>query len=305
MTRIRVGTSSWTDPTLIDSGWYPSKAKDAEARLRYYTSQFDLVEVDSSYYGMPSERNAHLWVERTPDDFVFNIKAYALLTQHPAETASLPAAIRHGFSRRRVYQKDVPAKIVDMLFEQFAMALQPLRSANKLGALLFQFPEWFTPSQENREYVERCQRLLDGFRLAIEFRNRTWMEPPEPTLQWLEDLNLTLVCVDGPQGFPSSMPPVVAATSEQLAFVRFHGRNTETWNKKGISAAERFNYRYQETELGEWVPRIDELAEQAREVHVLFNNCFQDHGVVNAKQLASMLDVSVEHEDAQPSLFEG
>lgn len=305
MPEIRVGTSSWTDPSLIEAGWYPAGMKDAESRLRFYASRFNLVEVDSTYYGMPSERNAHLWVERTPDDFVFNVKAYALLTQHPTEANSLPAAIRHGFKARRVYQKDVPDKIVDMIFEQFAMALEPLRAAGKLGALLFQFPEWFVPGSESRAYIERCQALLPQHRLAIEFRNRTWMDRPEETLAWLEDRDLTYVCVDAPPGFTTSMPPVTAATSRELAFVRFHGRNTDTWNVKGVSVQERFNYRYDETELAEWVPRIDALAEQARTVHVLFNNCFRDHGVVNARQLASMLDVALDAEDEQPSLFEG
>lgn len=305
MSEIRVGTSSWTDPSLIEAGWYPTNAKDAESRLRFYASRFNLVEVDSTYYGMPSERNAALWVERTPEDFVFNVKAYALLTQHPAEVNSLPAAIRHGFKGRRVYQKDVPDKVVDLIFEQFAMALEPLRAAGKLGALLFQFPEWFVPNREAKAYVERCQGLLPGFRLAIEFRNRAWMEDPERTLEWLREHDLTYVCVDAPPGFTSSMPPVTAVTSSELAFVRFHGRNTDTWNVKGISVQERFNYRYSEPELATWVPRIDELAEQARKVHVLFNNCFRDHGVVNARQLATMLDVVVEANDGQPSLFEG
>jgi uncharacterized protein YecE (DUF72 family) len=304
MGEIRVGTSSWTDPSLIEAGWYPPGAKDAESRLRFYASRFNLVEVDSTYYGMPSERNAALWVDRTPDGFVFNVKAYALLTQHPTETSSLPAAIRHGFKGRRVYQKDVPAKIVDMIFEQFAMALEPLRAAGKLGALLFQFPEWFVPSSDHRAYVERCQALLPDDTLAIEFRNRTWMDRPEETLSWLEDRGLTYVCVDAPPGFTSSMPAISAVTSPDLAFVRLHGRNTDTWNVKGVSVQERFNYLYDETELAEWVPRIDALAEQTRTVHVLFNNCFRDHGVVNARQLALMLDVALDAEDEQSSLFE-
>lgn len=302
---IRVGTSSWTDPTLISSGWYPpAVAKNAEVRLRYYASRFDLVEVDATYYALPSEENARRWAERTPDDFVFNIKAYALFTQHPTDTRSLPPEIRHGFKAKRVYWKDVPQSIVDMIFERFAMALEPLRASGKMGALLFQFPKWFLPGEESRAYVERCRDLLPGFQLAIEFRNRAWLEHPEETLSWLEDQGLAFVCVDAPPGFDSSMPPISAVTKPALAFVRFHGRNTKAWDAKGLSAAERFNYRYSDEELSEWVPAIEQLASEAETVHVLFNNCFADHGVVNARRLATMLDVALSDDGAQEPLFE-
>ena len=304
---IRVGTSSWTDPTLIESGWYPPEAaKNAEARLRFYAARFNLVEVDSTYYGLPSEDNARRWAERTPDGFVFNVKAYALMTQHPAEVRALPPEIRHGFSGKRVYAKDVPEKVIDLIFERFASALEPLRAAGKLGALLFQFPQWFTPSRDARAYVEHCRDLLPGFLIAVEFRNRTWLEEPERTLSWLEDAGLAFVCVDAPPGFASSMPPVAAATHPELAFVRFHGRNTTTWEKKGLTAAERFDYRYSEDELREWVPTVESLAEQARTTHVLFNNCFRDHGVVNARQMAGLLNAAVEATDEpQAPLFDG
>ena len=94
---ILVGTSSWTDPTLIQSGrFYPSSAKTAEARLQFYASRFNLVEVDSSYYSMPAERTARLWVERTPQNFVFDVKAFRLFTMHPTPAKALPKDVKEA-----------------------------------------------------------------------------------------------------------------------------------------------------------------------------------------------------------------
>jgi uncharacterized protein YecE (DUF72 family) len=292
--KLLVGTSSWTDKTLLDSGWYPKEAKSSEERLAFYASQFPLVEVDSTYYAPPAERNAILWVERTPKHFTFNIKAFALMTQHPTRVASLPKKLRDHApaGKATVYQKDLPQKAIDAVFEMFASALMPLNSAGKLGAVLMQFPEWFMPNKENKDYILRCKELLPDFRLAIEFRQRTWVDTEahqQMTFDFLSDNGFVYVSVDMPQGFSSSLPRVAVATTKQLAMVRFHGRNEDTWKKKGISAAERFNYLYSKPQLRAWQPKLFELAEQAREVHVLFNNCYQDKGVRNAAQMADLL----------------
>ena len=292
---ILVGTSSWTDPTLLDSGWYPANATTAEARLAYYASQFPVVEVDASYYAPPSERNSILWVERTPPHFTFNIKAYSLLTQHPTQVRSLPRAVRdaaEATGKRSVYQKDLAPDAVDEVFEMFRSALMPLHSAGKLGFVLFQFPEWFVPSAANKEYIRRCAERLPDYRLAIEFRRRTWMDPAdraERTLAWLRDLNLPYVCLDMPQGFPSSMPDIAAATTGDLAIVRFHGRNARNWKRKGITVAERFDDAYSEEELRSWQPRLFDLASKTKRTHVMFNNCYRDKGVRNAAQLADLV----------------
>lgn len=291
---ILVGTSSWTDPTLLSSGWYPASVKTAEERLAFYASQFALVEVDSSYYALPSERNAVLWVERTPAHFTFDIKAFALMTQHPAQVKALPKDLRDAVpeGKRSVYPKDLPASVVDDIWEMFRTALMPLHSAGKLGAILFQFPEWFVPSRANKDYVASLPSRLPDYQLMVEFRRRTWMDPAsdaERTLGFLSEHGLAYVCLDMPQGFTSSMPPVTAATTSRLAVVRFHGRNKETWKKPGLSAAERFDYLYTSEQLSEWVPRIESLAGEARQLHVLFNNCYADKGVQNAKQMAALL----------------
>ena len=291
---LLVGTSSWTDPTLLKSGWYPKDAKDAESRLAYYASQFPLVEVDSSYYALPSEKNAALWVERTPSHFTFNVKAFSLMTQHPAQVRALPKDLREAAGdKKSVYPRDLDAAVMDEIFEMFRGALMPLHSAGKLGAILFQFPEWFTPAPANKDYVVSVAEKLPDYAIAVEFRQHTWMDTDDHikwTLDWLEENGLVYVSVDMPQGFPSSIPPVVASTNKDLAVVRFHGHNDENWKKKGITVAERFDYLYSQKELEEWAPRLFELSGESKRTHVLFNNCYQDKGVRNAAQMASLLD---------------
>ncbi len=293
--RILVGTCSWADKTLIDSGWYPREAKTPEERLRYYAEQFPIVEVDSTYYGLPAERNAALWVERTPPQFVFDVKSYALFTHHPAPLRSLPKDVREALppslqEKRNVYYRDVPPAVREELWGRFANALLPLDSAGKLGTVLFQFPPWFLPGRDGREYILEAKERLGQYAMAVEFRNNLWLSEPnqEQTLAFLSENGVPYVCVDEPQGFRNSVPPVVAATAP-VALVRLHGRNAETWTKKGIGAAERFDYLYGEEELGEWAPRVRRLSEEAREVHVLFNNCHRDYAVRNARQIGEML----------------
>ena len=297
MGRILVGTCSWTDPSLIRCGrFYPPEISSAESRLKYYARQFPLVEVDSSYYSLPDETTTRLWVERTPPEFTIDIKSFRLFTQHPTPLNSLPRDIARTLPqvtklKSKFYLRDMPPELVTEMWHRFDRVLLPLDSAGKLGVVLFQFPPWFFPGSAQREYILQCRQRLPQYQMAIEFRNASWLSEKnrERTLDFLRRNDLPFVCVDEPQGFRSSVPPVAEATSD-IALVRFHGRNRETWEKKGIGPAERFNYLYSEDELREWVPRIRHLASATREVHVLFNNCYADKAVVNARQIAFMLD---------------
>ena len=299
--QILIGTSSWTDPTLVkDGGFYPPAAKSAEARLKYYASRFPLVEVDSTYYYPPSERNSVLWIERTPADFTFNIKAYSLLTNHPTRPDSLYADIREELpaeatAKRFVYRESLPDEAVAEVWQRFRDALMPLHSSGKLGSILFQFPQWFTISKKNKAYIEECKARLADFRIAIEFRHNSWMTEVNraETLAFLTERNLPLVCVDMPQGFDSSMPPLAEVTADDLAMVRFHGRNTQAWQTKNETASERFKYDYPRKELQEWVPRIQGLAQAANQTHVLMNNCYRDFAVRNARELGDLLDLEM------------
>ena len=292
MGRIKVGISSWTEPTLVKSGWYPADATTAEDRLRYYASKFPVVEVDSTFYAIPNEKTAQLWVERTPKDFTFNAKAYALLTQHPTPPARLPKDLREKLteSKANVYFKDLGPKEKEAVWDRFREGLQPLHDAGKLGAIVFQFPKWFLPNPAAYRFMEDLREWLPDFGIAIEFRQVSWLkeERRERVLKFLKDHGFTYVVVDEPQGFASSVPPVVAVTAP-LGMVRFHGRNRETWEKKGISTAEKFRYLYQPSELQAWVANLQEMAKPANEVHAIFNNCYSDYAVRNADDLTKLL----------------
>jgi len=292
MGQIRVGTASWTDKTLLDSGWYPPEADTPEKRLRFYARQFPLVEVDATYYAMPAEQTARSWADRTPAGFTFNIKAFSLFTQHPTPVRALPADLREAAGKSgkdRVYLKDVDPAVADQAWDRFLAALEPLRSAGKLGAILLQFPPWFPIGRGRKDYIVACAERVAPRRVCVEFRNHTWMtdDNQQETLDFLSSHRLPYVCVDMPQGHPSSIPPVLAVTSD-LALVRMHG-HSDQWESKDIY--ERFAYRYSPSELDAWAAKIGGLAGQADTTHVLFNNCCGDNSQVNAQELAERLGV--------------
>lgn len=295
MAKILVGTASWTDRSLIDSArFYPPTVKTAEERLRYYASQFRLVEVDSSYYALPSAQNSALWTARTPPDFLFNVKAFRLFTQHQTPPAALPNDIREvlePIGKKNLYYRDLPEELLDELWERFLLALRPLRDSGKLGVLVFQFPPWFVCRESNLAHILMCQRAVEGLPLAVEFRNKSWFEEKhrEAVFEFERRHGLAHVVADEPQGFPSSIPALWEATA-RTAVVRLHGRNAETWDVKGLSsAAERFNYLYSEDELAELAGRIRSLAGHAEQVHVLFNNHYADYAQRNAGSLMKRL----------------
>ena len=288
MGEILVGTASWTDKSLLKSGWYPSGATSAEERLRFYAEQFPLVEVDSTYYFPPSEKNSELWVERTPKEFTFNVKAFSLLTQHPTKVDALYKDLDVPRDKKSLYPKDLSPDVIDEVWDRFLSALDPLYEAGKLGSLLFQYPPWFHIGRAQRDYIVECAKRAAPIPIAVEFRNKTWMseENRAKTLDFLEGHGLPYVCVDMPQGFTSSIPPVVAATAD-LAVIRFHGHNDAEWESGSVQR--RFKYLYSKKELAEWAPKIEKLSSEAKATHVLMNNCYSSYAQQNAKELAELL----------------
>jgi len=293
---IRSGTCSWTDKTLVqDTDWYPKRSMTAEERLRYYASQFSLAEADGTYYFPPTREMTRAWAQRTPDDFVMNVKAYSLLTGHPTKPASLWSDVRESLdpevaAKRNVYAHHLDDDTLDEVWARFADALQPLDRAGKLGAVLFQYPPWFTPKRANREELEHVRVRLGDMPACVEFRAPAWLAPDdvERTLDLLRGLELSLVVVDAPKA--SKLRTVVATTTDDLAVVRFHGRADDTWNARTSTAAERFRYEYSTRQLRAWVPKLKQLATEAKSVHALMNNCYRDFGVHNAAQLRDMLE---------------
>lgn len=299
--RVRIGTASWTDPTITAPGvFYPPEAGSAEDRLVYYANQFPIVEVDATYYALPARRTGELWLERTPPDFTFDIKAHALMTGQPSEVKRLPKDLREALppellDKRRVYARDLPNEIENEVWERFMDGIEPLRSSGKLGAVFFQYPRWFFPSNESRDEIVRTRERLADTPFAVELRHASWFNEKnaERTTRFLTKYEIPFVMVDAPPGTKSSVPPISLVTSPKLAVVRFHGRRTDTWEQSGIPVVERFRYLYDAEELAEWVPRIREAADQVPEIHVLMNNCYANYGTTNAREIADLLAAEV------------
>jgi uncharacterized protein YecE (DUF72 family) len=294
---ILVGTASWTDKTLIASGrFYPNDARSAEARLRFYASQFPIVEVDSSYYAMPAPATAQLWAERTPEGFVMNVKAFRLFTGHQTSPTVLHRDLQQALGAAAgasFFYRDLGGELIDELWRRFREALLPLQAAGRLGLVHFQFPPWLVCEPAARAHVELCVQRMSGFDLGVEFRHRSWFAGEvrqRETLAFLRGLGVAHTVVDGPQGFFNSVPALWESTHPRYALLRLHGRNTKTWNAKGQSAAsDRFNYDYCDAELAELVPRLERLALTAMQTHVIFNNNMEDQGQRNARSLIDLL----------------
>jgi uncharacterized protein YecE (DUF72 family) len=261
--KIRVGTAAWAD----HQDFYPKGLKPGD-RISYYAQHFTVVEVNSSYYHIMPRHNYELWTEKTPSDFKFNVKAFGQLTGHVRDEPATPA-----------------------VFEQFRESYAPLREAGKLGAVLFQYPPWFGANDENKAYIAHCAESMADDPILVEFRNSSWLkgEQTEDTLAFLRDLRLAYVTVDAPQVGTGTAPKVVAATIPQLAYLRMHGRNTATWYKRVENTGERFNYLYNQREVAQLAEDARALANEANEVHVIFNNNMQNYAVTNARMMIDAL----------------
>jgi uncharacterized protein YecE (DUF72 family) len=293
---VLTGSCSWTDRTLVgDTDWYPRRTMSAEERLRFYAGQFPLTEIDATYYAPPSRQQAQLWAERTPDGFRFDVKAYSLLTGHPTRPRSLWSDLREALppdaaEKRNLYASHLDPETLDEAWRRFEAALRPLHEADRLGAVLFQYPPWFTPRRDNRAEIEALRSRLPDYRICVEFRSPRWLAEDrdrERTLELLEEHELVFVAVDAPA--VSGLSRLVAVTNPDLFVMRFHGRADDTWASGAATAAERFRYLYSEDELEELVPPIVEHAREARETHLLMNNCYRDYSVRNATDLRDLI----------------
>jgi uncharacterized protein YecE (DUF72 family) len=297
--KVLTGTCSWTDKTLVEeTDWYPRRTMTPEDRLRFYAAHFPLTEVDSTYYAPPAEQQAGLWAQRTPPGFRFDVKAYSLLTGHPTRPRSLWRDLRDALpaevqEKRNLYAHHLDPEALDEAWRRFEAALRPLHEAGKLGTVLFQYPRWFGPRRENREELKALPERLPDYCVCVEFRAPAWLAEArdrERTLGLLEELGIVLVCVDAPE--VSGLPRLFAITNPDLFVVRFHGRSDETWSARTRTAAERFRYEYSNAELRELARPIAEHAREAKESHLLMNNCYRDYGVRNAAQLRDLLGPS-------------
>jgi uncharacterized protein YecE (DUF72 family) len=287
VTTVRIGVCSWADKGLLER-WYPRGVGSAEKRLRYYAERFDTVEVDSPFYRLPAPEVTARWAERTPPGFVFHVKAAANMTKHE-EPESLERA-----------------------FAEFREALAPLETTGKLRGVLLQFHPRFKKSRENMEELRIAGELVAPLVPLVEFRHRSWLEPEEreDTLSFLERHGLAYVSVDSPRTRASNVMPRLAAATNEVAYVRFHGRNWRTWNKKTKTSGERFDWLYDADELREWVEPLATFAQERREVYAMFNNNRDDFAPRSAQVLRGLLDEAgvpatggIEPETAAATLF--
>jgi uncharacterized protein YecE (DUF72 family) len=296
-TPVRIGTCSWADEALVKH-WYPKEVR-ARERLEWYAERFSTVEVDSTYYRLPDRSMVQAWAERVPDGFVMHVKAFGLLTRHPVRLEQLPPELREGMpvdERGRVDRP--PRELRGRVFEAFLDALEPLRAAGKLGGILFQLPPYVVWKASSLDYLEWANEQLGGDRMLVEPRHRSWYDEPvrAELLRWLEEREMSWVVVDAPKTEARNVPDTLVAATTPLAYVRFHGRNAGTWNARGGSAAQRFDYLYGEEELREWVPVLRQLGGEAEEAYALFNNNNQTSGVAQAPAGALLLRKLLEEE---------
>ncbi len=302
---IRIGTCSWADEAL-SKYFYPPKLP-AKERLAWYAQFFDTVEVDSTYYRLPDEAMVAGWAERTPPGFTMHVKAFGLMTRHPVKVEVMPEDLRAEMPVDERGRVDRPRREVrGEIFRRFLAALRPLRDAGKLGGVLFQLPSYVVYKESSLEYLEWARAQLGADEMLVEFRHRSWLDDDNraETFAFLERLGASYVTVDSPRSDTAkNLVPAVPAVTSRTAYVRFHGRNLGTWNKRGGSAAERFDYLYSDEELSEWVGPLQELAGQAEQAFAFFNNnaTAQDpqnplgrisQAATNAQQLRRLLDVN-------------
>jgi uncharacterized protein YecE (DUF72 family) len=284
----------------------------AEARLRHYASVFDVVEVNSSYYAIPDIRNTLRWVERTPADFVFHVKAYSLLTGHNPREAGLPAELQALLPRSpaRTRRGEIDAAsfspdALDDAFRLFRAGVQPIADAGKLGYVLFQFAPWVHFDAARLEYLAALPGRLPGFTLAVEFRHRSWFpDHVDETLRALHDARLAHVIVDAPAGY--SVPRVTTATAATAVF-RLHGRNAEGWlrqlRREDPAVREKYDYLYSEAELREFLPEIEGVSAETEDVFISFNNNNRDYPVRNALMMKRLLGQPPPTDPLAPTLF--
>ena len=297
MSRIRIGICSWTDRTLLKSGFYPASASNPAGRLAYYASHFNVAEIDSTYYALADVRSAFRWIGGTPYDFLFGVKSYGIFTFHRVKFGSLPEWLRielgGGSPDALVNREDLSHKQRVKLYEEFLQPVEILQSAGRLAYLLFQFPPNFLYSAKALSYIKKIREMSGPMPLALEVRNRSWLDKGnrDAFFRVLRDQNVAYVAVDEP-ALSWTVPPVWPVTAEWGTVARFHGRNQAGWRNSKATVHERFDYEYRREELEDWAEKIIMIRDEPRvsqKIFLMFNNCVADKAVRGAWLMRDML----------------
>ena len=273
---LRVGTSGWNYPTGKGT-WngifypFPEDRQRGFDELAFYAERFNVVEVNSTFYGQPRATVALGWARRTPASFEFTVKLFQKFT-HPGMTSDKAA----------VSQADVDA---------FKGGIDPLAAAGKLGPILAQFPSSFHRTPEAVAYLEWLMRTFANYTLAVELRHASWSDTAAETRALLGGGHATWVQIDEPK-FESSVRQDLAVAGSDLLYLRFHGRNAAQWWDHD-QAEDRYNYYYSATELAPIVSKVRQAQLAAKKAYLLLNNHFSAQAVANATTLKKMLDEPV------------
>ncbi len=256
MARFLIGTSGFSYDDWVGPVYPPDLPK--KDWLSFYAREFDVTEVNATFYRIMSPITFQRMIAKTPPGFQFAVKAHQGLTHERADHAVVSA--------------------------QFRASIQPLLDEGRLGCVLAQFPFSFHPTTENYDYLKALCEDLDDLPTVVEFRDARWLN--EATYDLLREQGLGFCCVDEPR-LKGLIPPIAVATSD-IAYVRFHGRNSAKWWQHE-HAWERYDYTYKREELAEWVPKVQQLAQQSRQVYLFANNHWQGQAVDTARQLKMLL----------------
>ena len=266
---------------------------------------FRVLEADAGSEPL-TDRIVAPWVDRTPEGFAVDVRVHRLLTHHPAPIESIGADVRDLLapsvrSRRQLYADDLPARALELALDRFLASVRPVHEFGKLGALVFPFPSYFQPSTKAFDYLAWLRERAGDVPIAVELRHRDWVDTKhrEATMAFLTEHRLSYVGVDVPPGFPTSLPPLAVATTD-LAFVRFHGRNADAWERGVDAGDDRISYDYRRGELEPWGSRLAKLAGTAKSVHVLFTTGRADAAARDARLLVRVLTEEPEPERPAP-----
>jgi uncharacterized protein YecE (DUF72 family) len=289
VSRILVGTSSWADPGFVEE-WYP-QGMPARERLPWYSDRFEAVELNSSFYAVPDRDTVARWARATSPGFTFDVKLHRLLSRHAARLDSLPPDLREHVTTTPRGRVNLTPELEESMLERTLEAIEPLEQAGKLGAFLLQLTPAFSPDKHELSELRGVVAGLHPRPVAIELRNRLWMkgERAEDTLSWMSENGAAFVAVDAPrEEHIPIMPPIDAVTRDDIAYMRVHGRNADGY-MHGKTVAERFGWEYSDDELEEIAGRVRSMAEDAGEVHLMFNNNARDNAPVSARRMRELL----------------
>jgi uncharacterized protein YecE (DUF72 family) len=271
--------------------WYPKKMPAGD-RLAWYAQHFDLVEVNSTFYSVPEPRMVERWCAATSDDFTFDVKLHQLFSFHSTPAKLLPPDLQRRVETDAKGKVKPTQDIQETLLKVFLRATAIFRSAGKMGALLLQLSPAFSPRKHELSELEPLIKMLHGYELAIEFRNRNWVigDQLQSTIDFVRKHGAIFVNVDAPPSdhFTVMRSDVNEVTNSNVAYLRLHGRNAKAYIS-GKTVAARFDYDYKEKEIAEVAERSRKLAKEARDVHVIFNNNNLDYAPRAAIRLRKAL----------------